>query len=242
VEKLMKKTFSAILKELNTELNELETLEDMTVAKIMEKMNFDVLQKINEPFETIIKNIFADGAEEGSGQIGVSVSTDLMNEQALLFAQERGAELVGMRNIGTKESPQWVPNENAKWAISDSTREFIRADIEQAINEGWSTGTLKDKLGENYAFSDRRAETIARTEIAKADMEGNMAAYRASGVVMGKEWLLGSEYDEDDICQDNADAGVIALDAVFPSGDDAPPAHPNCKCTVVPVLMETEGE
>lgn len=240
----MQKSFATILSDFNKQLNELETLEDMTVAKIMEKMNFDALQKMNEPYETIIKNVFADGAEQGSGQIGVAVSTDQMNERALLFAQERGAELVGMRNIGTKETPVWVPNPNAKWTISDSTREYIRADIEQAINEGWSTDKLKDTLSENYAFSDSRAETIARTEIAKADMEGNMAAYRASGVVMGKEWVLGNEGDgiECDECMANAAQGPIDLNESFNSGDDAPPLHPNCRCTVIPVLMETEGE
>jgi hypothetical protein len=33
-----------------------------------------------------------------------------------------------------------------------------------------------------------------------------------------------------DICVENADAGVIGLDEEFPSGDQAPPAHPHEEC------------
>jgi hypothetical protein len=65
-----------------------------------------------------------------------------------------------------------------------------------------------------------------------------MIAYKESGVVSGKEWLLGSEHDQDDECDDNVAAGVIALDDSFPSGDDEAPAHPNCVCDVLPVLAE----
>lgn len=33
-------------------------------------------------------------------------------------------------------------------------------------------------------------------------------------------------------CQENADAGWIDEDETFPSGDDEPPAHPNCSCDI----------
>ena len=147
-----------------------------------------------------------------------------------------------MTNVGTKENPDWIPNPDAKWQITESTREYLRADATQAIEEGWSTDKLKAELKDNYAFPDARAEMISRTEIARADVEGNMAAYRQSGIVVGKQWILGSEYDDNDECLENAEAGVIPLDAAFPSGDDAPPAHPHCLCDVVPVLIDEEGE
>ena len=35
-----------------------------------------------------------------------------------------------------------------------------------------------------------------------------------------------------DDCEANEAAGLIDLDEAFPSGDDSPPAHPNCRCTV----------
>jgi phosphohistidine phosphatase len=41
-----------------------------------------------------------------------------------------------------------------------------------------------------------------------------------------KSWVGGTC----ETCQENADAGWIDMDEQFPSGDDEPPAHPNCNC------------
>lgn len=41
-----------------------------------------------------------------------------------------------------------------------------------------------------------------------------------------------AEPDCCEICQDCEDEGWIDQDAVFSSGDDEPPFHPNCKCDV----------
>jgi hypothetical protein len=171
-------------------------------------------------------------------QIDVEASegiTEQVNAQALEYAQERAAELVGKKWV----DGELIDNPKAEWAITESTRDFLRSDITQAIDEGWSTQRLADTLEENYAFSEARCEMIARTEAAKADIEGNMIAYRESGVVEGKEWLISpGGHTEQDECDDNADDGVIGLDELFSSGDDAPPLHPNCLCSVVPIVGE----
>jgi len=36
--------------------------------------------------------------------------------------------------------------------------------------------------------------------------------------------------DECDICAENESAGWIPIDEAFPSGDQTPPNHPNCRC------------
>jgi hypothetical protein len=96
-------------------------------------------------------------------------------------------------------------------------------------------------IEKDYMFSAERAELIATTERAFADATGNMLAYRESGVVEGKEWVLGSEHEDQDCdCEPNADAGTIPLDENFPSGDDTVPAHPRCVCDVLPVVADTE--
>jgi len=79
---------------------------------------------------------------------------------------------------------------------------------------------------------------IARTETIRADCQGNLAAYKNSGLVSGKKWILGSEHTGDDECNDNAAEGEIPLDQDFSSGDEAPPAHPNCVCDFVPAGIE----
>ncbi len=217
-------------------------VEDDVVEKAVREINFDGWAVLIEPTAAILEAVTRDGQAVALAQIGVeaNVSTDLMNDLAVQYAEARAADLVGMRNIGSKEMPEWVVNPDAEWPITESTRRMIRSDVEKAMAEGWSNDRLADALEESNAFSESRAEMIARTETAFADVEGNMQAYRESGVVEGKEWILGSEHDDDDDCNTNAEAGVIGLDDTFPSGDDAPPNHPNCVCDVLPVVIEEE--
>ena len=226
-------------------LNRVDSDIEDQARKILADLDMQGWTVLIDPAKDVLEAVYADGAHEALAQIGIENKdhlTDQLNERSLLFAEDRGAELVGMRNMGTAADPEWIENPDAKWAITDSTRDMLRVDTAKAIEEGWSTNELKASLKENYAFSDARAETIARTEIAKADVEGNIDTYRTSGVVTGKEWILGSEHDDDDECNENADAGVVGLDEAFPSGDDAAPTHPNCVCDILPVVMDTEDQ
>jgi hypothetical protein len=161
--------------------------------------------------------------------------TETMSNLAVEYAKARGAELVGKRLLpdGTI-----IDNPHSEWFIEQSTRDLLRADVTKAVEEGWSTKKLGDTLEQNYAFSEERADMIARTETAFADSRGNMIAYKESGIVSGKEWILGSEHDVDDECDDNVAAGVIGLDEAFPDGSTEAPAHPRCVCDVLPVLAE----
>jgi hypothetical protein len=59
------------------------------------------------------------------------------------------------------------------------------------------------------------------------------------GIKLGKSWLILAEAC--DVCVSNEEAGVISLHAPFPSGDDAPPAHPNCRCVIVPVVGDEQS-
>jgi hypothetical protein len=107
---------------------------------------------------------------------------DQVNEAAVEWASERAAELVGMKY--ERPTARWCPTRTRRWAITDSTRELLRGDVAAAIDEGLSPAELADRLEESYAFSSTIAPmTIARTEIADADIQGSLIAYRESGVV-----------------------------------------------------------
>ncbi len=79
------------------------------------------------------------------------------------------------------------------------------------------------------------AGTISR------DASGQLFATALQGLAAGehseiktalyeKLWVTDSNPCE--ICDENAIAGWIPADEPFPSGDDEPDAHPNCKCTL----------
>jgi SPP1 gp7 family putative phage head morphogenesis protein len=155
------------------------------------------------------------------------------------WAADRSAQMVGMR----WEGDVLVVNTRSDrygnaWAISDSTRDGIQSLVTAAIADGDSTDELAARLQGAYAFSDERAEMIARTEIAKADSEGAVMGWKASEVVKAKSWLTAQDDLVSDECRANEDAGIVALDWDYGDGVTAPPQHPNCRCTLLPEIIE----
>lgn len=140
-----------------------------------------------------------------------------------------------------------VENPDSEWAITDFTRESLRGTVSEAMAEGWSNDKIAEAITESYGFSEERAMMIARTETQMAANAGAVAGYRASGVVERKQWVTAGDDRVEEECLDNAAAGpdndgVLPLDAEYPSGDDAPPAHPNCRCTIIPVVTFDDNE
>ncbi len=159
----------------------------------------------------------------------------LMGENAAKWARENSAAMVGMKY---DDNGDLVPNSDVQWQITDSTRDMIRSLTAEAVDDGWSTDEFADALSGNYAFSEERAQTIARTETAKADVAGHIEGWKASGQVAQKEWLVSDGCCDE--CQ-ALDGEIVDIDDPFPDdGGDGPPLHPNCRCTVLPVLTSAD--
>lgn len=114
------------------------------------------------------------GAADVAGTIGIDFDTASVN--ALQFAQEHAAELVGMKWVGG----QLVPNPNPVYAITETLRADVQSKVSQALTEGWSPQKLQAEL--RQTFGDWRAQTIARTETGFAYGEGAADVYEASEV------------------------------------------------------------
>ena len=209
---------------------------DAHVKRILAQLDLAGWAFLMDQSEELMTAITKDGVYQALLQIGLGDEnfTPAMADLAVRYAKDRAASMVGKKWV----EGQIIDNPDAKWQITESTRDMLRSDIAKALDEGWSAGKLKNELADNYAFSEDRAENIARTELTNADIQGNMIAYKESGIVEGKEWVLGSEHDDDDECDDNVADGVIPLDEAFSSGDMEPLAHPRCVCDLMPVLME----
>lgn len=84
-----------------------------------------------------------------------------------------------------------------------------------------------------------RAEIIGATETTGAWTGAKVDTYSRNGVSM-KVWVTTADPDPgagatgETPCRDNAYASPIPVDAAFPSGDQAPPAHTKCGCDVAP--------
>lgn len=210
---------------------------DAELLRALEKLKFGSFNTFVTDVQGVFEELVADGGIEALAQIGLDDEDmlDLVNEKAVEWAKNHAANLVGKKWVKGK----LIDNANAKYRIDERTREGINALVVQAESEGWSNDRLAKELRESYAFSDERAEMIARTETARADMAGNMIAYRESGLVAAKRWIV-AQGDFCDLCEGNAKQGAIDFEEAFGSGDIAAPAHPNCRCDVVPVLAGDE--
>jgi SPP1 gp7 family putative phage head morphogenesis protein len=209
------------------------------VDRILAQIKLGDLALLMDESKDLLEEITADGAAAALDHIGFVADesiTNQLNELALDYAKTRSAEMVGKKWV----DGELVDNPAAKWVITDATRDMLRGDIADGIEAGLSNDDIASGLAENYAFSDERAQTIARTETAFADVHGNLDAYRTSGQVAAKRWIVGAECCDE--CQE-LDGEEVDLDEDFPNdGGEGPPLHPNCRCDVLPVLTDSADD
>ena len=101
-----------------------------------------------------------------------------------------------------------------------------------ALRKGSDTKTLARDLAA-VLDDEAWARAVATTEVTRASSSGALDAYRAQGVTHLK-WLTEQDRLVCITCQDNEDAGPVAIGTPFPSGDLMPPAHPSCRCAPLP--------
>jgi SPP1 gp7 family putative phage head morphogenesis protein len=237
-----------LIKQVTEAYGKLHKIDDADLDEIDEVMSvvdFSTFNLLPKTVQSDLEDVFSDAGEETLKSIGVAVNAskvpdlelapkafDQVNSLAVEYAQDRSAEMVGMKYVKGK----LVPNPDAKWQITEETRDGIRSAVTEAVVGDLPVTKLADTLSAAYGFSSDRAEMIARTEMRMANGSGALAGYQASGVIKEKVWLTAQDDDVSEECADNEDEGPIPLDDDFPSGDDAPPAHPNCRCTIAPYV------
>ena len=132
-----------------------------------------------------------------------------------------------------------LPNKFAK-DITETTVNQIRDAIAEGMKLGEGIPEMRSRLENIYGDAQsRRAETAARTETCSAFSEGSIDSWKASEISISKSWLWDGENCPDSSCPDNESDGVIGIDESFSSGDDGPPAHPNCTCCLIPEVGGT---
>ena len=209
----------------------LEKMSTEEARQMLEALNID-WHDLGDDLETVLAAIAQDGAAQGLAQVGAKTTSDLLdqvNEQAVAWAETHAADLVTR--------------------MEETTRKSLRGDLASAIELGMSVDEIATVIGADYGFSDARAELIATTERAFADVRGNCLGYAASGVVAGLEWITANGGEDDRICPDCEmnEGAVVPMDdngeatEPFPSGDTTVPAHPGCLCDLLPSLTEEES-
>lgn len=156
------------------------------------------------------------------------------------------AQEIYKRNLGMTDSHEAI----LKSAREESSRlvtqinEVTRARIQQSITTSLSLGEKQKDASsrlDKIVNDSRRADVIARTEAVNSYSKGTMTFGKTAGAT-GKVWQDVGATDE---CADNSAEGQIDIDDTFPSGDDSPAAHPNCRCglqLIFPTGAESDSE
>jgi len=149
----------------------------------------------------------------------------------------------------------WNNSQHARQAMRDLVQVGVAAgrdtvqiarDLEQYVRKGVGT------LAEDYPAMMRRmnkriprdlsfeALRLVRTEKAKAYTEGTYSRGRTSPSYKGSKWMLSDAHPVVDICDTLATQDLYRLGpGVYPRGEEPVVPHPNCLCSVVPVLADT---
>jgi len=111
--------------------------------------------------------------------------------------------------------------------------------IGEAIKEAVTSGRGPDYVtGQLAALLDvgHRSRLIAVTEMARAATDATVANFRRTRVAY-KHWQTRDDARVCQVCRDAQDEGPVPLESLFANGLPGPPAHPQCRCTLVPGYM-----
>lgn len=151
--------------------------------------------------------------------------------------------------------------ENRKFRFSfdtnTKTREELREALQASVLAGEGVPELTKRVNAVFGFAQKhRAERIARSEVIRASNFGAEQAYIQSQVVARKKWIVSRDERLCPYCEPMAGKEVVLGMVYFQQGDVLhnpdpesiatlrldyedifhPPLHPQCRCTLSPVL------
>lgn len=133
--------------------------------------------------------------------------------------------------------PAWLPAAMMVYPRTESELEGeLDATSEARIAGMVAMGAPREDIAKMIAsWATDRAQIIAEYEVSKAYHSGASDAAKLigerQGVEVYKAWDIEADAC-DEICVPNFEDGAIPEDILFQSGHDAPPGHPNCRCSL----------
>ena len=124
--------------------------------------------------------------------------------------------------------------ENASWSSrvwerQNELRDIVKKGVADTVLRGKGTNILINNLKKEFDVSYGYARRLAVTESARVYSEAQKANYEANGV---EEFEVMTELKACHICQP-FNGKIFKVSELVPALN-APPFHPNCRCTTVP--------
>ena len=174
------------------------------------------------------------GYGEAIGELGLGLGFDVLPKDALKYLSTHIDEFAA--------------------SVAQGEREGVLTFIRSALTDGVGAHELGAQLKDYFAEGVHRvgadgspfvmnvdawADNVARTELSRAYNGGKRDLYESVGMTT---WMWTSANDSA-ACNDclELDGEVVTIGEPFSSGDDSPPGHNNCRCTVLsdPDAMDT---
>lgn len=117
------------------------------------------------------------------------------------------------------------------WTNTEKLKEALNTNLIDCVVAGKKTTELKNLLQEQFGVSYSRADSIVRTELAHIQTQAAQQRYKDYGLQEVEIW---ADKDERrcEVC------GKLHGKR-YPMGAQVPiPAHPRCRCTILPVVEE----
>lgn len=171
--------------------------------------------------------------------------TPLLNGLASLAGNE-ALKLINSDDVYVPFNYKDVIEENVKkfaTSLIDTDKEHLTRLLDQGLEEGKSVAEIRRTITEEFPeYTNNQAQRVTRTEVMRTSNQAALDAWEQSGVVEGKQWIT---YGATDECA-KYDGDIVTLKGSFYSSDNEfqdgdPPLHPNCKCVLLPVLVNEKG-
>lgn len=188
----------------------------------------------------------------------IDITIDLFTPIFTMITEEEGKQAltdIGLDpaefSIDTPTMQEFIKKNTKLFAgtINTNTSEEIRSLIAQGLEAGEAIVDLRKRIDEYSGFGKARSEMIARTETIRAQGEAEIAAWKESKVVASVTWytaldervcpecgpMHGMEVSTGEEFLSTADLEKMNI-APYNGGVTAPPLHPQCRCTLIPVV------
>ena len=122
------------------------------------------------------------------------------------------------------------------WERQSELRNVVKKGVADTVLRGKSTNLLIKQLSKEFDVSYGYARRLAVTESARVYSEAQKANYEANGV---EEYEIMTELKACPICQP-FNGKIFKVSELVPALN-APPFHPNCRCTTVPHFRKKQS-
>lgn len=183
-------------------------------------------------------------AYEGRKYRGRVTLSDVPEEARLMELLRKFIELDTVNEwyeIIPMEAVNWLNEYVPKLAgiYSASVLENVREVIQASMLEGSTLQermkALRESSAELSRMSDRRIETIARTEITRADSMGRLISMKANDDVIGVEFSAIMDDRTTEICTERNGLVMRLDDPRLP--ENTPPMHPRCRSLLLSLTV-----